>query len=381
MILSIKYTIIQLIRNRANLFWILIFPIALGTLFKVAFSNISETEKFKPIPVAIVCSEGTAKETFCAIADELSKDGDDQMLISTYCTEKEAMTLLENKEIDGILYVDDDVRLTISANMSNTQINQSILSTFVDQYNINAAIFTDTAANHPDHLPALTAQMSQNINCREEISYAYHDSDTYDQYFYNLIAMACLFTACGGIYIALNNQGNLSALAARKNISATPKGVTILTELFSYTLVEFILNLLGFVFLIAVLRVELTTRLGLAILAILISTLTGISLGFFIGAIGKQSENTKTGFAFLLVMPCCFFSGLMMGDMRMIVEKYAPWFNHINPAALISDSFYSLTAYESLTRYRTNILTLLGISAFLIIGGILLTRRKQYASL
>lgn len=384
MIESFKYTILRLVRNRSNLFWILLFPIILGTLFKVAFSNLGAAENFEPIPVAIVISEETdniTRETFCTIADGLSEKGDSQMLESTYCTKEEAMKMLEAKEIDGILFLNGNLQLTISANMNNKQMNQSILSSFVNQYNIDSMIFKDTAAGRPENLPYIISQMFDSYSCREEVNYAYHDSDSYTQYFYNLIGMACLFTAMGGVSVALDNQGNLSTRAARKNVSPTSKGITIAAEIFTHAIVEFLLNLLGFLFIVFVLRIDMTTRIGLAVLSIFIATLTGISLGFFIGSFGKKSENFKISAVFIIVLPCCFFSGLMMGNMRMIVENHAPWFNRINPAALISDSFYSLTAYESLSRYFQNIGTLLLLALLFSIGGILLTRRNRYASL
>lgn len=47
-----------------------------------------------------------------------------------------------------------------------------------------------------------------------------------------------------------------------------------------------------------------------------------------------------------------------MGTMRMVVEKHLPFINRINPAALISDCFYTLNNYDNLQRFATNLLTL-----------------------
>ena len=66
----------------------------------------------------------------------------------------------------------------------------------------------------------------------------------------------------------------------------------------------------------------MTARLPYALLAIFVSTMTGICLGFFLGTIGPKSEGAKIGMMFAVIMPCCFFSGLMMGNMRIIVEQY-----------------------------------------------------------
>ena len=119
----------------------------------------------------------------------------------------------------------------------------------------------------------------------------------------------------------------------------------------------------------------------LAVLTILVSTACSISFGMFLGCIGPKSEGGKTTMMFATVMPCCFLSGLMMGTMRMIVEQHIPWPNRINPAAVISDCFYTLNNYDHLQRFTTDIVTLV-IMAVIFCGiSCLVTRRKTYASL
>ena len=49
-----KYSMLSDLRVKSLNFWILLFPIILGTLFSLAFGNFSNSEKFKSIPVAIV---------------------------------------------------------------------------------------------------------------------------------------------------------------------------------------------------------------------------------------------------------------------------------------------------------------------------------------
>lgn len=381
MFFIIKYSILRLIRNKSNIFWILFFPILLGCMFKVACSNLGKAENFQAIPVAIVKEDGESAENFCSFADELGKEGDDQMLVISYCSEEEALALLEQKEITGIVYAGEQAALTISSNMNTYQMNQSILKTMVEQYNLNAAIIKNTAQTRPEKLPELIASMQEDLSLREEISLSYGSSDSYVQYFYNLIAMACLYTAMGGILVAMENQGNQTILAARKHISSTQKRTFLIGELIATILFESLLNIIAFFFLILVLRIDLTTRLPLALLAIFTGTLMSVSLGFFLGTIGNKTEEFKTRIMFAVVMPCCFFSGLMIGNMRILVEKYVPIANKINPAALISDCFYSLNTYESLQRYTLNILTLMILTAVFGTVGVLLTRRKQYASI
>ena len=376
-----KYSFKQLLRNKSELLWILLFPILLGCFFKIAFSNIGSAESFQAIPVAVVCDDSEASDEFKDIVDTLSEKGDDQLLIPTYCNEQKALSLLEDKEITGIIYSKDTISLTVSANMKNDSLNQSILESFVSQYNMNSTAFTDIATNHPEQLANAIKAMSDTPTFNEEVSLTSSKTDTYAQYVYNLIAMACLYTGMAGLYVAVNNQGNLSALGARRNISPTNKMKNIVAELFSNILFQFICNLIGFFFMLFVLKADIGAKLPFAILTVFVSCLTGVTMGFFLGAFGRISAHAKEGIVISVTMICCFLSGLMVGNMRYLVALVCPVFNKINPAALIADSFYSLSMFDSLERYSCNIITLLIMSTGFCIGGFLLTRRKKYASL
>lgn len=54
MLQIMKYHFRILLRNREQMFWILLFPILLGIMFKVAFSNISSSEIQRPVSIAVV---------------------------------------------------------------------------------------------------------------------------------------------------------------------------------------------------------------------------------------------------------------------------------------------------------------------------------------
>ena len=49
---------------------------------------------------------------------------------------------------------------------------------------------------------------SQDITYNKEHKFVSKSADNLTQYYYNLLAMACLFTALCGLEIAINNQGN-----------------------------------------------------------------------------------------------------------------------------------------------------------------------------
>ena len=378
---NFKYALLRLMRNKANLFWILVFPIVLGCFFKIAFSNITASESFHTIPVAVVEGDNADATAFHTMIEQLSGDSEDAMLSATFCDDKKARTLLEKGKVDGIFYTTDTVELAVNSDLSGASINQSILQSLLTQYYLNRDLIVQILTTNPGNIESLVDSIGQSVDTRKEVSLTRNNTDTYDQYFYNLIAMACLYTAMGGINLAINNSANLSSLAARKTIAPAKRAALIGTELLAIILFESLLNMVSFLFIVTVLGIHMTTHLGLALLTILISTTFTITFGMFLGCVGPKSEGGKTALMFAVVMPLCFLSGLMMGTMRMVVEKYAPFVNRINPAALISDSFYALNNYDTLTRYTGNILTLLLMTALFLIISILVTRRKTYASL
>ena len=258
---NFKYALLRLMRNKANLFWILVFPILLGCLFKIAFSNITASENFHTIPVAVVEGDNADAAAFHTMIEQLSGDSDDAMLTATFCDDGKARTLLEKGEVDGVFYSTDEIKLAINADRSDASINQSILQSLLTQYYLNRDLIVQMLADNPANIEAFVSSLGQSVDARKEVSLTNKDTDTYDQYFYNLIAMACLYTAMGGIHLAINNSPNLSTLAARKTIAPAKRRTFLFTELAANIVFESILNIAAFLFIIAVLRVHMTAHL------------------------------------------------------------------------------------------------------------------------
>lgn len=371
----------RLLRNKTNTFWILCFPIVLGTLFNIAFSNMSESEEMNTIPVAVVCEEDTYGETLKQSLKTIC-ESDDAMLKANFCDDKKAKKLLKDKKVVGIIYSGKTANLSISANMSTESLNQSILQAFVNEYNMYQESITKILANYPENIENIINNFESISDFNNEVTISRKpDADPFSQYFYNLLAMACLYTSMGGVLVATENQGNLSELGMRKCLSPTHKLKSIVAELFATATYEFVLNFIGFVYVAYVLKVDIASRLPLAILTTFIGCLTGVSLGFFIGSIGHKSQDFKQGMVFAVTMPLCFLSGLMMGNMKIIIQNNCPILNKINPATIITDSFYSLSIYESYDRFIFDIVSLLIFVIVFILVGFLMTRRKKYASL
>lgn len=436
---SMKYMFLTLMRSKSFLLWCFAFPLVLGTMFHFAFAGLGSDESFEAIPVAVVI-EGTSDvppSSAAAIAglletenidlsmyfpgitgnadslaltdsfspenlvrglfDSLSEPGDGQFLEVTYASSAEACALLEEKKVYGIITAASDgtvtgadstastalLHLSISAEMNSDPLYQSILSAFVEQFNLEYNTILSAAMTHPEALPTLLDAFFENMNT----SYVTQESSsagTLDEsliYFFNLIAMTCLYAAMTGNNVAIYNQANLSQLGARRNISPVPRLVSILGQLAASLLIEFLVLLVTLAYLILVLGVNFGNELGYVALTALCGCFAGISLGFFVGSFGQLNEATKFAILMSVIMAGCFLSGLMVSDMRIRVENVCPLINRINPSALISDALYALIVYPSHTRFFSNIISLLALSVLFCLGGFALIRRKKYASL
>ena len=372
---NFKYSLKNAFRQKEFLFWILAFPIILGTFFYVAFNSMYEKESmFNKIPVAIV--ENTENTAFKEVIKELSS-GEDAMFDSKFTDSQTALDMLKTNDISGIINVDSELSLTVS----NDGIKQTIIKSFLDQYQIRESIIMETVNNNPQNVQSVIDAMSQEINCNESLSLSNGNMDTYIQYFYNLIAMAAFFGSISGLYIAINNQGNLSAIAARKCISPTNKLTSITASLLASFVAQVICVSIGITYILFILKVDMGDKIPMVYLSGAVGSLTGVTMGFFIGSFGRLNQNMKMAISMSVTMLSCFLSGLMIGNMKSVIEMYVPIVNRINPAALISDLFYCLNIYNDYRRYTEKFVTLLILSVVFTIGGFLLTRRKKYASL
>ncbi|MGN0633827.1 MAG: ABC transporter permease [Oscillospiraceae bacterium] len=369
-----KYTVLTNIRNKAGMFWLLAFPIILGTFFNIAFSSIFEkSEKFSAIDVAVVTSE--KNEIFDSTLKQVS-EGEDRLFTVKRTDEKKALEMLENDDVSGVIYENGELSLTVK----EEGVKSTIIKYFLDRYKINEAIIIDTVKTDPTKLESVTAAMSKEIHSFENES-SESTNDNFIQYFYNLMAMAALYCSLSGLSIMTGIQGNLSDIGARRCVSPVSRLTTITASLFAIGLVSIIVNMAALAYFILVLKVDFGDNIPAIIGITAMGSLLGTSLGFFVGSIGKGSEGVKTGITLAVTMFCCFCSGLMVGTMKQVVEKFAPWFNRINPAVLISQSYCALNIYSTNDRLYSYLITMAVMTAVLTLLGFLMTRRQKYASL
>ncbi len=363
------------------------FPIILGTLFSLAFSNIEDSEKLKVIDIAVVDNGNVVfKNVFDSLSDE---DSDDRLFNVRYVSEEEAIKLLESEKITGYVLAQVKPKVVVS----NNGINETVLKYVVDEIIEYQSIVSNFLASSMHEIRLEDIQMSEFVldiysevskKMNEEVNIHDISSENLSYTmieFYTLIAMTCLY---GGIFavVSINNTlANMSFKGARVSVSPTSKKIVILSRL----LASYVIQLLGlvilFLFTIFVLDVDYGNDLSLVVLTSLVGSLAGLSLGVFVSSIFKSSENTKTSILIAFTMAGCFLSGMMGITMKYVVDSKAPILNKINPAAMITDAFYSLYYFTTRDRFWFNIISLVIFSVILIVVSIFSLRRQRYDSI
>lgn len=393
------YRLKTIFKTKEISFWCFAFPLILGTFFYISFGNLLNGQEFEPVKVAVVFSgeENQKKEEG---ASELMAEpvlwfdyvlqavgqGDNALLDAVRTDEREAEQLLESQEVEGIIYVDNQLRLKVT----QSGINQTVLKMFLDQClrqqdrikeRIQKFVYESGEDRHYSTVDLLSV-ISQMIGGQKEYTktgtLSHGTISQMAQYFYALIAMTCLYGCFGGVQSVMQLQADNSALGARRSAAPIHKMKGILADFLATVTVQFMALVLLLVYLCGILRLEIGGNILLMLLTCLAGALVGVAGGFFFGTIVKGGEGVKVGVNLGISMLCCFASGLMISGMKALIEEKAPFLNRINPATRITECLYALNVFSDYERFVQNILALFMMAGLLCAGSYIVLRGCRY---
>lgn len=368
----------QKLRQKEELFWGLLFPIALATLFFVSFGSGVDLEQMSAVPAALVSEGNVIFETYL---DEM----DGGMIALTRMEEDEAAAQLRNGAIRGVFYSGREPSLTVAASSLETSILETVLSSFLE----NQAMLLDiaegtgglagTGKNPFAGLADAAAELADYKELTESVTAGGESMDTNIGYFYALIGMACLFGAFMGMNASTGLRADQSPLAVRRSITPVHRLWMVLSEMFASFTVQF-LCVCALLLYLHFLGIPLGEKWWMLLPVCALGSMIGVAFGIFIGSL-RLGEGVKVTILVGSSLSMSMLAGLMFVNMKDIVERHAPLVNRINPAALISDAFYSISIYENPARYRNNLLILALITVLLAGFSFLRLRRERYESL
>lgn len=137
-----------------------------------------------------------------------------------------------------------------------------------------------------------------------------------------------------------------------------------------------------FFYMYTILQVDFGNQLGFVVLAIFMGVLAGNGLGLLIGILLPQKDiGTKTGVLTSITMLGSFLAGMMMVQMKYLVQVHAPILAYINPVNMVTDALYSLYYYGVGERYYLNLFSLLIFSLLCYLICYRSLRKTRYQSL
>ena len=385
---NLKYSLKTLFRSKALIFWTFAFPIILGTFFKMAFSDIENSEKLDIINIAVINNEEfnndiVFKNTFKELSD---KNSENYMFDIKYTTLEESKKLLEEEKITAyILFKDNNIDMSINKNGINETVTKYVIDEVQSKKTILTNIITKELANNNyevDYTEITNLANSIMNNSKAKFINKSRSNLSYTMVeYYTLIAMACLYGSMLSMYIINYILPNMNSVGKRVSISGVYKSSLITSCLIASYIVQIIGIAILFLYTIFVLKVDYGNHIGKVILLMLAGSLVGLSLGVSVSTIIKTNENAKTGILVAITMIMCFLSGMMGITMKYIIDKNAKILNIINPANMITDGFYSLYYYDTFNRYYFNIISLIIFSILMILISYSGLRRQKYDSI
>lgn len=379
------YTIKIMVRGRVSIFWTLVFPLLLATFMYMAFGNIYEQdEMFRNIKVAVVTEDESANGLNYML-DALS-DGDDALLSVARMSESDAEKLLADEEVEGIIYT-DDVKLTVAESSVNASILETVLSEYKQYEHALKDIYKDgiglqqymSGTSGVDDMSDIVEKLSEQRSYYTEKASTEGSQNVYNNYFYAIFAMSCLFASLSSIEMMGNPQANVSATGKRKNVSPQRKMTFVLAEFAALLIIHFVVEVISFIYMSCI-GVDFGDRVWEILLTLFVGCFIGLAIGVIVGAISKLAEGTKIGIVIGISMVMSILSDLCINGVKYEIQQHVPIINKLNPAALISDSFYALNVYSDHQVFTENIVIMTIEAVVLIAVGILMVRRNRYAS-
>lgn len=369
-----KYELKILLRDRILVFWTMIFPLLLATFFNLAFSNLTSSENFKAIDLAVVQQQ--EKEDFKTVITSLSKDDENKLVNIQYTTKQKAQYLLEEEEISGYYIIDKDIEVVVNS----SGINQTILKTIVDEYYQTTSTYTNIYQLNPQ---VFMSGVLEKVDLSKD-NFQEQNENNLDLtviYFYTLIGMTCLYAGFWGLKVTNKTEANLSRKGTRVAISPTNKWKTLLVGMLAGFIIHYFDMLVLMAYLVFALQIDFGSQVGYILLLMAVGSFVGLAIGNLVGNGLKCKEDTKITVISMSSLALSFFSGMMVIDLKYLIQENFPIVAFINPVNLITDALYALYYYTTTDRFFLNILCLLVIGAVISLISYLLSRGKQYDSI
>jgi len=364
-----------LVKDKATVFWTIIFSILLAVMFKMAFSKLDDIDKFEAIPIAVQ-EQALEDEYFSEYITTIEKEEYINIVKLEGKTEEErkeeVRKLLDEKTI--VAFIENEESIILGEGSS--RVEETIIKSLMDGYIQNKSMIMNILKENP--YTNLSDVLDFETYVKEELN---ENMSIINTFFYTLIGMQALYSYIWGMRVMYMYEANLSTQGKRNSISPNDKRISVLASIFAAWILSMLSSLIAVSFINFILEINIGSKVIPILFLLLLGTLTGVSFGSFIAVSNRQSVGVKNGIGIGVTMFWSFLSGMMASNVKILVQRNAPILNKFNPVALITDALYSLYYYNTYDRYFENMIFLFLVTVVFILGTIFFMRGKKYESL
>ncbi|SFI02651.1 ABC-2 type transport system permease protein [Pseudobutyrivibrio sp. OR37] len=374
------YKLKELSRKYWLVGWNFVFPLVLATAFFLGFGNMvkEDPDTLQTFDVGYI-NELDESAGFEQVLEELSEENDEGTVLlnlHTYSSKKKAIEDMNSDEIYGFYVESEDGIETVIR--FNGYVS-TIMNEIVREYNNYTDVISDISKDHPEKVADAIDAISARDGFISEHNFG-NNTSQYLQYFYALLAMTSLFSSWISTTMLEGMCANMSERGKRVECSPASKFVSIAAGILAGTLLQIVSNIIVVIYIQYILRINLGVPMGTMIVLCSIGSGLGISAGILMGSM-IRNERLLVTVPLFFTMTCSFFSGLMWGQIKQLLQYNCPIINKINPAALLTDAMYIRSTYGPTDEfYQDTFIMCLMIVGCLIVSTLFLRRRK-YVSL
>ncbi|TPF95753.1 ABC transporter permease [Bifidobacterium sp. UTBIF-78] len=407
------------VRNKASLFWLIVFPLVLATLLTGMFGDLAEGYELKPIPMAVVEDarlDGSAgaktfvgalsgDSTASVVSQPASESGglDDlgtKLVEATpVASTDQARKALADGTVDGYIAADGNGRLTIMLaskvasgaagsmdSASSEAIAIAALDGAIDLYNRTDAVTRETIERNPQAATSRVfwSSLGDVTGMTREIRLTNFKPDVMARYFYAMLGMACLMAMGYAISAVTTAQANLSALGIRRTVAPLGRGRQLLAGFLASWLCSGLSLLIAPAYIRYVCGIALGGREPAAVLAVAVASFMACAFGTMIGAIPKLPHSVKMGLTSAIACTLSLFSGLYGGFAMALsdwIARNAPVLALINPAQQVANLFYDILYFDSYRPFLVTCAVLLAMSTLFLAVGVVMLKEQRYEHL
>lgn len=371
----IKYRFKCKLRNKILMFWNLMFPLLLITIFGFVLINANSTPVFQTIPIAIVNNTSYQNDKMLQETVEKASVKDKKLFQVQVVEEAEAIKLLANKKVSAYILHNDNMKVYVSGNGMNATITKLFFDEYVQRKALIQRMINDGKSN--DQI--LAVFKNTNTYIKEETT---SNSNLSSIYFYAILAMETFIGGHWAIASMYELQANQSSKGMRIACAPTRKIVNMFVDLLLNLGIQIIFIAIQFAYMFGMFQVSFGEHLPFVILLLILGSIAGIGFGSVIGNLAANiSVGNKANILTMFTLSASFLSGMMNTDMKFLVETKMPILSHINPVNMITDGMYALYYYGFGVRYMQNLMYLLIFAFVCYTISFLAIRKKAYPRL